>query len=110
MIKSDPIADRQHEYEDIESKVHKLYENMWGEDPLWYNKETQPDCKYSIHVDDEEITIWNFVNGNERMFAREELDDPDFDIAGIFMKPEMSSTPTSTREGGYPILKNEDYQ
>ena len=61
-------------------------------------------------MDDKEITIWNFVNGNERTFAREELDNPDFNIASIFAQPEMSSTPTSTWEGGYPILKNEDYQ
>jgi Holliday junction resolvase RusA-like endonuclease len=106
VIESDPIADELRELEEIEFRVHKMCEEAWGEDPLWYNEETRPDCKYSIGADNEEVTIWDFVNGGERTFARAELEDPNFSIADIFKKPEPNRTPTSVREGGYPDAEN----
>ena len=78
----------------------------WGEDPLWYIEEMCPDCKYNIEVNNKEITIWDFMNGRSRTFARDELDDPDFDIAVIFNGPEPDRTLTSVQEGGYPDLGN----
>ena len=67
VIGTDPIADKLREYEEVELRVHKLCENAFGEDPLWYNEETRPDCKYSIHTDDDDITVWNFANKTENV-------------------------------------------
>ena len=78
----------------------------WGEDPLWYIEEMCPDCKYNIEVNNKEITIWDFMDGRSRTFARDKLDDPDFDIAVIFNGPEPDRTLTSVQEGGYPDLGN----
>jgi len=106
IMTADPIAELQKEYEDLELRVHQICEKAWGEDSLWYNEETRHECKYSIGVDDEEITVWNFVKGGSRSFTRENLDDPDFDIAKIFTNPEPIRLPTSVREGGYPVIEN----
>ena len=106
IIKADPIVDKLREYEELELRVHQLCEATWGKDPLWHNEETCPDCKYSIGVDDDEITVWDFVNSKERTFARRDLDDPDFNIAEIFVSPELNRTLTSVQEGGYPSLGN----
>ena len=108
IIEADPIADELREIEEIETRVHQMCENAWGDDPNWYNEETRPDCKYSIEVDDEEITVWDFVNGGSRTFTRNDINDPDFDISGIFDTPEPERPMTSVREGGYPVI--EEYQ
>ena len=108
IVEPDPITDELRRHEKIELRVHQLCENAWGEDPLWYNEETSPDCKYSIQADDEEITVWDFVNGGNRSFAMKDLDDPSFNIAGIFASPEPNRTSTSVREGGFPCIENYD--
>ena len=104
IIGRDPVMDILREVEELKLRVHRMCETAWGEDPLWYIEETRPDCKYSIEVNDEEITVWDFVNGRSRMFTRDKLNNPDFDIAVIFDGPEPDRTPTSVREGGYPDL------
>lgn len=106
---SNLIADRIKEYEDLEIRVHRICEKAWEEDPLWYNKETRPNCKYSVGVDDEEITVWNFVKGGSRTFTRKDIDNPKFDIVEIFIRPEPNRTPTSVREGGYPVFGGKYY-
>ena len=60
MVADDPIAEQLKEFEELEFKIHRMCETAWGEDPLWYNEETRPDCKYSIHADETEVTIWDF--------------------------------------------------
>ena len=100
IIEPDPIADELRRHEMIELRVHRLCENAWGEDPLWYNEETRPDCKYSIQADDEEIMVWDFVNGGNRSFATKDLNDPSFNIARIFASPEPNRTSTSVCTGG----------
>lgn len=99
LIGTDPITDELRENEEVELRVHQLCEEAWGEDPLWHNEESRPDSNYSVGVDDDKITVWDLVNGDSRTFAREDLDDPDFDIAEIF------ASPMSVREGEYPPLK-----
>ena len=101
---SDPIADELREIEEDELRVHRLCELAWGEDPLWHTEETRPDCKYSVGVEGDEITVWDFANGGSRTFDRRDIDDPKFDIADIFSRPETNRTPSSVREGGYPPL------
>ena len=81
---------------------------MWGEDQLWYNEETHPDYKYSIQVDDEEITVWDFMNGGNRSFATKDLNNPSFNIAGIFMSPEPNRTSMSVQEGRFLCIENYD--
>jgi hypothetical protein len=103
---TDPIAEKFREYEEIERKVHRWCENAWGEDPLWYTEETRPDSKYGVDVHDNEITIWDFVNRRDRTFTREDVDDPNFNVAEAFAAPEPDRTPTSAREGGYPDAEN----
>ena len=103
---SDPIADESRELEELEIRIHRMCEAAWEQDPLWYNEETRPDCKYSIGVGEDEITIWDFQNGGSRSFARKKLDDPDFNLAGIFTDPEPNRPPKSVREGGYPSIEN----
>jgi hypothetical protein len=103
---TDPIAEKFREYEEIERKVHRWCENAWGEDPLWYTEETRPDSKYGVDVHDDEVTIWDFVNRRDRTFTREDIDDPNFDVAVAFAAPEPDRTPTSVREGGYPDAEN----
>ena len=49
------------------------------------------------------------MNGENRTFDRSELEEPDFDITGIFARPELNRAPTSVREGGYPLTENEIY-
>ena len=104
----DPIADELKEFEDVEFRVHRKCEEAWGEDPLWYNEETRPECRWSIGADENEITVWDFEKGKNRTFDRKVFEDPKFNIAEIFSKPETIRTPTSVREGGYPLI-NEDY-
>jgi len=106
IAESDQIVDKLKEYEDLELKVHHICEKVWGLDPLWYNEETRHECKYSVCVDDEEISVWNFVHHEDRTFARKDLDDPKFDIAEILASPKPNRTPTSVREGGYPVIEN----
>ncbi|KAF9642004.1 hypothetical protein BDM02DRAFT_3133401 [Thelephora ganbajun] len=106
LIETDPITEELQVIEELEFKVHQLCKEAWGEDPLWYNEEMCPDCKYSISVDDKEITVWDFVNRGNRTFARSELDNPEFNIAEIFASPEPNRTLMSVWEGGYPLLKN----
>ena len=108
VIDGDPFLEELREHEGLELRVHQMCEDAWGEDPLWYYEETRPDCKYSIEVNNEDITIWDFVNGGSRTFERHELDDPLFDLAGIFDRPEPDRIFSSVREGGYPDLG--DYQ
>jgi len=100
IIEADPIMDKLREYEELELRVHQMCESAWGEDPLWYNEETRPDCKYSIEVNDEDVTIWDFVNGGSRTFERNELDNPEFDLAGIFSRPE----PDRSRHWGQGVV------
>ena len=40
IIRNDPIAEELAELEEIEFKAHRLCEEAWGEDPLWYQEET----------------------------------------------------------------------
>jgi len=108
MIESDQIADELREFEEVELRVHQLCEAVWGEDPLWHNEETRPDCRFSIEANDKDVTVWDFAKGEDRTFDRSELESPEFNIAEIFEKPEPNRTPTSVREGGYPDLG--DYQ
>jgi hypothetical protein len=105
----DPIAQALQELEDVEFRVHELCEEAWGEDPLWYNEETRPDCRWSVCADDQEILVWDFVNGGNRTFPRNAIDDPDFDIRDMFDKPEANRPPGAVREGGYPLIENEIY-
>jgi len=104
IIGFDPIGEEIREHEELEFQVHQMCEDAWGEDPLWYNEETRPDCKYSIEVNNEEITIWDFVNGENRTFVREKLNDPEFTIVNLFSTPDTYSTPTTVREGGFPVI------
>ena len=104
----DPMVTELEEFEEVEYRVHQMCEATWGEDPLWYNEETRPDCRWSVGADEDEITVWNFQNGGSRTFPRDAIDDPSFDIAEIFAMPEPIRPPTSVREGGYPDLG--DYQ
>ena len=108
IIGSDPVLDRLNEFEELELRIHRLCEETWGEDPLWYNEETRPDSNYGVDVFEDEITIWNFATKENRTFERAKLDDPTFNIAEIFAFPEPDRTPTSVREGGYPNFG--DYQ
>ena len=105
---SDPIADELREFEELELKVHRMCEAAWGANPLWYNEETRPDGKYSVHVDNDEVAIWDFVHHRNKTFARELLDEPGFNIAVIFDHLNPNRTPVSVREGGYPNA--DDYQ
>ena len=102
IIESDPIADELREFEELELKLHQMCESAWGENPLWYNEETRPDGRYSVYVDDKEVAVWDFESDKSRTFPRERLNDPDFDIAGIFNSPQPNRIPESVREGGYP--------
>ena len=104
----DPIAEELKEFEELEFRIHQICEKAWGEDPLWYNEETRHECKYSVFADDQEISVWKFEEETNRTFARKDLDDPEFDIARIFASPEPNRTPTSVREGGYPVIENYD--
>ena len=53
------------------------------------------------------MTSWSGTSQTrQRTFVRCEIDDPDFDIAGIFTRLELNRTPMSVREGGYPDLEN----
>ena len=100
-IKEDSIKE---ELEEIELRVHRMCEEAWGEDPLWYNKETRPDCRWSVGADDLEITIWDFENGGNRIFSRDDLDNPSFKIAKIFEAPKTDRNSTAVQEGGFPII------
>ena len=102
IIGINPILDKLREDEALKLRVHQMCEEAWGKDPLWYIEETWPDCKYSIEVNDEEITIWDFINGGSRTFARESIDDPDLDLAGIFDRPDSDRVMKPVWEGGYP--------
>ena len=42
------------------------------------------------------------MNGGNRTFAREELENPEFNIGLIFERPQANRIPESVREGGYP--------
>ena len=59
IVRDNPITDKLVELEEIEFKAHRLYEEAWGEDPLWYQEETQFECKYSICATDKEVDICN---------------------------------------------------
>ena len=107
---ADPIAEDLSELEELEFRVHQMCEQVWGEDPLWYNEETRPDCRWSIAADDLEITVYDFENGGNRSFPRESIEDPNFSIADIFAAQEPIRTPRSNREGGYQLLAGETYQ
>ena len=100
MTGSDPISDKLKEFKELKFKIHRLCKEAWGEDPLWYHEETHFNCKYGVDVDGQEFTIWNFVNGENWMFNRNELEKQDFDIMGIFAHPESNRAPTYVREGG----------
>lgn len=106
---SDEITCELAELEEIEFRVHKLCEQAWGEDPLWYNEEMRPECKWSVGADDQEITVWDFVSGENRTFSREVINDPNFNIAEIFSEPVANRAPAPVREGGYPLIENEKY-
>ena len=106
---TDPITEELCELEELEFKVHRMCEEAWGEDPLWYHEETRPDCRWSIAADDLEITIFDFENGGNRSFPKEAMNDPNFGIADIFSEPQ-NRTPKSVLEGGYPLLEGEKYQ
>jgi hypothetical protein len=102
----DPIADEIRRHEEIALQVHRLCEDAWGADPLWYIEETRPDCRFSVEANDEEITVWDFMNKRDRTFDRNDIEKPGFSIAEIFANPEPNRTPTSVREGGYPDAEN----
>ena len=55
-------------------------------------------------ADDLEITIWDFENGGNRTFSRDDLDDPSFKITKIFEAPETDRNSTAVWEGGFPII------
>ena len=100
-IKEDLIEE---ELEEIEFRVHRMCEEAWGKDPLWYNKETRPDCHWSMGADNLEITIWDFKNGGNRTFLRDDLDNPSFKITKNFEAPEMNRNSTTVWEGRFPII------
>lgn len=105
---TDPIEQELKEFDELEFRVHKMCEEAWGEDPLWYDEETRPDCRWSVYADNEIIEIWDFENGGSRSFPTNELVNPEFDFTAIFSKPEPNRTPKSVREGGFPNLEDYD--
>ena len=109
MTGSNLISDKLKEFEELKFKIHQLCEEAWGEDPLWYHKETRFNCKYGVDINSQEFTIWNFINGENQTFDRNELEEQDFDIKGIFTCPELNRASTSVREGGYPLTENKIY-
>ena len=100
-IKEDSIKE---ELKEIKFRVHRMCEEAWGKDPLWYNEETRPNCCWSVGADDLEITIWDFKNCRNRTFLRDDLDDPSFKIAKIFEAPETDRNSTAVQEGGFLII------
>jgi hypothetical protein len=106
ITKPDPIADEIRRHEEIAFRVHRLCEDVWGADPLWYVEETRPDCRFSVKANDEEISVWDFMKGCDRTFDRNDIEKPGFNIAEVFANPEPNRTPTSVREGGYPDAEN----
>ena len=97
---ADMIAGELEELKEIKYRVHKMCKEAWGEDPLWYNEETRPECRWSVGADELEVTVWDFENGGNRTFSRDDLNNPDFKIAKIFEEPETDSTSTAVQEGG----------
>jgi hypothetical protein len=87
----DPITDKIRRHEEIALQVHRLCEDAWGADPLWYIEETCPDCRFSVEANDEEITVWDFMNKRDRTFDRNDIEKPGFNIAEIFANPEPNT-------------------
>ena len=109
MMEINLIMEELRELEELEFHVHRMCEEAWGEDLAWYNEEMRPDCRWSIGTDNQEITVWDFEKGGNRMFSRNKLDDPNFNISKIFEEPDTNRPRKSVQEGGYPILDNEVY-
>ena len=86
VIDGDPFLEELREHEGLELRVHQMCEDAWGEDPLWYNEETRPGCKYSIEVNSEDITIWDFVNGAaviNKIYIKSLIMGSEFDIKSV---------------------------
>ena len=109
MMEIDPIMEELRELEELEFHIHRMCEEAWGEDLAWYNEEMRPDCRWSVGADDQEIMVWDFEKGGNRMFPRNKLDNPNFNISKIFEEPDTNRPRKSVQEGGYPILNNKVY-
>ena len=105
MMEHDLIAEELQEFKEVELRVHRLCEEAWGEDPLWYTEETRADCRWDVVADNEEVTIADFKNGGNRTFPREALENPEFCVTTLFANPK-TSRPEPAREGGYPLIEN----
>ena len=104
IVRNDLITEELAELEEVEFKAHRLCEEAWGEDPMWYQEETRFECKYSVCASDKEVNICNRVTGKIRTIAIDKIGNPAIDITNAFRTPETSRTPGSVREGGFPVI------
>ena len=104
IVRNDPIAEELVELEEIEFEAHRLCEEAWGEDPLWYQEETRFECKYSVCASNKEVDICNRVIGEIRTIAIDKISNPAFNITNAFKTPETNRTPGSVWEGGFPVI------
>ena len=104
IVRNNPIMEELAELEEIEFEAHRLCEEAWGEDPLWYQEETRFECKYSVCASNKEVDICNQVTGKIRTIAIDKIGDPAFDITDAFKTPETNRTPGSVLEGGFSVI------
>ena len=105
IIRDDLIMDKLVELKEIEFEAHRMCEEAWGEDPLWYQEETRFECKYSVCVSDKEVDICNQMTEEIRTITIDKISNLSFDIARTFETPETNRTPWSVWEGGFPVIE-----
>ena len=104
IVRKDLIVEELAELEEIEFGAHRLCKEAWGEDPLWYQEETQFECIYSVCASNKEVNICNRVIGEIRTITIDKISNPAFNIMDAFKTPETNRNPGSVQEGGFTVI------